>query len=157
MTIRHEALDVSLAVGAHGLPLIGSGDWNDGGRSNATAGTAMGTGRPSAHRRCRCKDDHSREEDREDPHQEPDHLEIVASCGPPEGRGEAGVLLPRGGPGNVERRHVRLPLRCRPGVAPDAASGSVPEQSARVMTACHPASLAPAPAQPAFVKVGMKR
>ena len=24
------AIDVSLAVGAHGLPLIGSGDWNDG-------------------------------------------------------------------------------------------------------------------------------
>ena len=25
-----QALDASLAVGAHGLPLFGSGDWNDG-------------------------------------------------------------------------------------------------------------------------------
>ena len=30
MNIRALALDVSLALGVHGLPLMGTGDWNDG-------------------------------------------------------------------------------------------------------------------------------
>ena len=38
------ALDLSLSVGSHGLPLIGSGDWNDGMNRVGEAATARASG-----------------------------------------------------------------------------------------------------------------